>query len=102
LNLKRFTNRGQRINTPVDIPLQMSFDSIFYEKSIEPSRSHMYELFATVHHHGPAGGGHYTARAKHPVTGQWNIYDDENTHPIAAPMPLDPSVYIIMYRRIKS
>jgi ubiquitin C-terminal hydrolase len=101
LNLKRFTNRGQRINTPVDIPLQMSFDSIFYDKSIEPSRSHMYELFATVHHHGPAGGGHYTARAKHPVTGQWNIYDDENTHPIAAPMPLDPSVYIIMYRRIK-
>jgi len=99
--LKRFGNNGQRVNTPVDIPLQTSFDSIFYGKSIEPSKSHMYELFTTVHHHGVAGGGHYTARAKHPVTGVWNIYDDENTHPISGPIPLDPSIYIVMYRRIK-
>ena len=100
ITLKRFGNNGQRVNTPVDIPLQTSFEPIFYGKSIEPSKSHTYELFATVHHHGVAGGGHYTARAKHPVTGAWNIYDDENTHP-GSPLPLDPSVYIVMYRRVK-
>lgn len=99
--LKRFGNNGQRINTPVEIPNQTSFDSIFYNKTIEPSKSHVYDLFATVHHHGMAGGGHYTARAKHPVTGMWNLYDDENTAPIPGPSLLDPSVYIVMYRRGK-
>jgi ubiquitin C-terminal hydrolase len=101
LALKRFGNNGQRINTPVEIPFQTSFEQIFYEKTIEPSKGHMYELFATVHHHGVAGGGHYTARAKHPVTGTWYIYDDENTGQISEPNPIDPSVYVVMYRRIK-
>jgi ubiquitin carboxyl-terminal hydrolase 8 len=100
--LKRFGNNGQKVNTPVHIPIQTTFEGIFYGKSIEPSKSHTYELFSTVHHHGVAGGGHYTARAKHPVTGIWNTYDDENTYTVSGPNLLDPSIYIIMYRRVKA
>jgi ubiquitin carboxyl-terminal hydrolase 8 len=101
LALKRFGNNGQRINTPIEIPFETSFEPIFYEKTIEPSKAHTYELFATVHHHGMAGGGHYTARAKHPVTGTWHVYDDENTLAISGPSLNDPSIYVVMYRRMK-
>lgn len=97
--LKRFDNRGHRINTLVKVPLELQFSSLFYEKSQEPSAKDTYELFATIHHHGSAGGGHYTAHAKHPVLGKWAYYDDESGTPIEGPPRLDASTYIVMYRR---
>ena len=96
--LKRFDNRQKRIDTLVDIPLETSFTSTFHPTSPEPSFRDTYELFATVNHHGVAGGGHYTAQAKHPVTGEWNLFDDEKSVPIASPF-IDKSAYIVMYRK---
>ena len=99
--LKRNENNGRRINTKVNIPYQCSFTPAFHTNSQEPSSREPYELFATIHHHGQAEGGHYTTQAKHPVTGRWAHYDDESAREIAEDKPsLDPSTYIVMYRRI--
>jgi ubiquitin carboxyl-terminal hydrolase 20/33 len=97
--MKRIENNGRRINTPVNIPLQMNFGRAFHEASAETSRSDTYDLFGTIHHHGSAGGGHYTAQARHPVSGQWAHYDDESARSIPGPS-LDPSTYIVMYRKL--
>jgi len=99
--LKRNENNGRRINTRVNIPLQCSFSKAFHKNSQEPSSNDSYELFSTIHHHGSAGGGHYTAHAKHPVTGKWAHYDDESSVELAeGQMILDASTYIVMYRRL--
>jgi len=98
ITLKRFDNQLKRVNTPITIPLETTFTSTFHSTSPEPSFRDTYELFATVNHHGTAGGGHYTAQAKHPVTGKWNLFDDENT--IALPEPsINQTTYIVMYRK---
>jgi len=96
--LKRNENSGRRINTHVDIPLTTTFSPMFHPASEEPSARDSYDLFATVHHHGFSGGGHYTCHAKHSVTGKWIHYDDERAYPVETPR-LDPSTYIVMYRR---
>jgi len=96
--LKRNENNGRRINTHVNIPLECKFSSAFHPKSPETSSRDSYELFATIHHHGSAGGGHYTAQAKHPVSGKWAKYDDEDAKEIDN-LILDASTYIVMYRR---
>jgi ubiquitin C-terminal hydrolase len=96
--LKRNENNGRRINTLVDIPLTTTFSPMFHPASEEPSARDSYDLFATVHHHGFSGGGHYTCHAKHSVTGKWIHYDDERAYPVDTPR-LDPSTYIVMYRR---
>ena len=97
--LKRNENSGRRINTHVNIPMKTSFATLFHSASNEPSASCEYELFSTIHHHGSSGGGHYTAHAKHPVTGNWAHYDDESMMYVHTPR-LDASTYIVMYRRV--
>jgi ubiquitin C-terminal hydrolase len=99
--LKRNENNGRRINTHVDIPLTTCFGSVFHPSSRESSASDSYDLFATIHHHGSAGGGHYTAHAKHPVSGRWAHYDDESAVLVDNPL-LNASTYIVMYRRKNS
>ncbi len=98
--LKRFDNHGHRINTQVNIPLETNFTPIFHPSSQEPSGQNTYQLFATIHHHGSARGGHYTSYAKHPVTGKWAYYDDESATVLQDPPRLDESTYIVMFRRV--
>ena len=102
VTLKRNENNGRRINTAVNIPLTLSFGEAFHPSSQEVSARDPYELFATVHHHGSAGGGHYTAQARHPVTGVWAHYDDESARPMEGGPHLDSSTYIVMYKRVSS
>ena len=97
--LKRFDNNGRRINTQVDIPLETSFGSLFHAGSQEPSKNETYSLFSSIHHHGSARGGHYTAHAKHPVSGSWAYYDDESGRECSSDPILDASTYIVMYRK---
>ena len=97
--LKRNENTGRRINTPVEIPFHTTFTELFHPDSSEPSKTDTYELFSTIHHHGSANGGHYTAHAKHPVNHKWAHYDDERVYDVEGKPELDPSTYIVMYRR---
>ena len=97
--LKRFDNHGRRINTQVEIPMETSFDPLFHPSSQEPSKTDTYQLFASIHHHGSARGGHYTSYARHPVTGCWAFYDDESGRELTSDPILDASTYIVMFRR---
>jgi ubiquitin C-terminal hydrolase len=97
--LKRNEAGGRRIQTQVQIPATVSFEPLFVAASPEPSRTKTYELFASIHHHGSARGGHYTSFARSPVTGAWAHFDDERVAEVASPT-LDASTYIVMYRSI--
>jgi ubiquitin C-terminal hydrolase len=97
--LKRNEAGGRRIQTQVQIPATVSFEPLFVAASPEPSRTKTYELFASIHHHGSARGGHYTSFARSPVTGAWAHFDDERVTEVASPT-LDASTYIVMYRSI--
>ena len=41
-----------------------------------PVDQHVYDLMAVINHSGTVGGGHYTAHARHPVSGRWYAYND--------------------------
>lgn len=100
VTFKRIDNHGKRINTPIIIPKTTTFSSLFHNASTEPSKTDEYDLFATINHHGSAGGGHYNAQTKHPVTGLWTFYDDERSYPLPDGPNLDASTYIVMFRRV--
>ena len=99
LALKRFTPDGRKIHTPIafDIRSPITFQSYFSSDSPEPSQHQAYECFATVDHHGIAGGGHYTAQAKSPLTETWHMFDDETAHSIAEPH-FGESTYILFLK----
>jgi len=87
LSLKRFTYDGRKIHTPIQFDANeiLNFQQYFSADSPEPSQTQKYECFATVDHHGVAGGGHYTAQTKSPLTSAWHQFDDETANSIAEP-----------------
>jgi ubiquitin C-terminal hydrolase len=99
LVLKRFTPDGRKIHTPMkfDSSESLTFTEHFSPDSPEPSQNQAYECFATVDHHGVAGGGHYTAQAKSPLTEKWHLFDDETAYPIAEPQ-FGQSTYIVFLK----
>jgi ubiquitin C-terminal hydrolase len=98
LTLKRNQNNGRRVNTRVNIPLTQNFGELFDSESTEASRTGNYDLFAVINHHGGATGGHYTSQCRNPLTGEWNLFDDETVHQLPKGPHLDASAYILMYR----
>jgi ubiquitin C-terminal hydrolase len=99
ITLKRNENAGNRINTHINVPKRLSFAKVFHEGSEESSAKCEYELFSTIEHHGSHNGGHYTSHAKHPITGKWVFYDDENATPVDD-VRISPSTYTVMYRKV--
>ena len=87
LSLKRFTPDGRKLYTNFQLPSSETivFQPYFSTDSPEPSQHQAYECFATVDHHGSAGGGHYTAQAKSPLTEKWHAFDDETASSISEP-----------------
>ncbi len=83
----------------MDLPLQdpIVFQQYFSSDSPEQSQHQAYELFATVDHHGVAGGGHYTAQAQSPLSEKWHLFDDETAHPIDQPR-VGESTYVLFLK----
>jgi ubiquitin C-terminal hydrolase len=101
LSLKRFTPDGRKIYTPIEFQAtqSVSFQPFFSPDSPEPSQHQQYECFATVDHHGIAGGGHYTAQAKSPLSEKWNLFDDETAHSLDQPQ-FGESTYILFLKPV--
>jgi ubiquitin carboxyl-terminal hydrolase 8 len=99
LSVKRFTPDGRKIHTPLQFSVndQIQFSQYFTEDSPEPSKSQVYECFGSVDHHGVAGGGHYTAQAKSPLTEKWHLFDDETAYPLTEPQ-FGESTYILFFK----
>ena len=98
--LKRFTYDGRKIHTKVKLPTAepMVLKDLFSDESPEKEAITEFSLRALVDHHGGAGGGHYTAQCKDKLSGGWYIYDDENTHSVAAPI-IGETTYISFWER---
>lgn len=75
--LKRFNPNGSKCHANFTGEQEQTFTKWFADTSPEASRTANYKLQSIIDHHGHAGGGHYTAQVKSPVTSQWNMYDDE-------------------------
>lgn len=99
VSIKRFSYDGRKIHTPMafDMSNPVTFTKYFSIDSPEPSKTQAYDIFATVDHHGVAGGGHYTAQAKSPLTDKWHLFDDETAHSIAEPH-FGESTYILFFK----
>jgi ubiquitin carboxyl-terminal hydrolase 8 len=99
LSVKRFTPDGRKIHTPLSFQAStlLTFQQHFTADSPEPSQTQAYECFASVDHHGVAGGGHYTAQAKSPLTEKWHLFDDETAYPLAEPQ-FGESTYILFFK----
>jgi ubiquitin carboxyl-terminal hydrolase 8 len=99
LSVKRFTPDGRKIHTSLrfDPKTVLNFKDHFTPDSPEPSQTIQYECFATVDHHGVAGGGHYTAQGKSPLNEAWHLFDDETAHSIAEPQ-FGESTYILFFK----
>jgi ubiquitin C-terminal hydrolase len=82
-------------------PIQ-KFGGWFAPNSPESSRTADYSLQSTVDHHGNANGGHYTAQIKSPITGLWNMYDDESVNLMrdGSNPHLGSMTYILFYRKV--
>lgn len=99
--LKRFNPNGSKCQADFDAELTQKFTKWFSEKSPESSRIDNYSLQSVVDHHGSANGGHYVAQVKSPITGKWNLYDDESVREIkdGSTAFLGNSSYILFYRK---
>jgi ubiquitin carboxyl-terminal hydrolase 20/33 len=99
LSLKRFGYDGRKIHTPIhfDLTSPINFGQYFSSDSPEPSYTTAYECFATVDHHGVAGGGHYTAQSKSPLSEKWHLFDDESAYSIEEPK-FGESTYILFLK----
>ncbi len=99
ISLKRFTMDGKKLYTNFQMPSNNSlvFKPYFSAESPEPSQYQPYECFASVDHHGSAGGGHYTAQAKSPLTDKWHTFDDETASSISEPQ-FGVSSYILFFK----
>lgn len=99
LSIKRFSYDGRKIHTPIQCSGNevLTLKQFFSPDSPEPSQHQAYECFATVDHHGVAGGGHYTAQGKSPLTDGWHLFDDETAYSIAEPQ-FGESTYILFFK----
>lgn len=98
INLKKYKTKGnnnfQKINTKVEY--NHNLDISRWTFSQEPTE---YELYATIRHSGPYGGGHYFAFCKNPISKLWYIFDDADVYNVDDDEVLKSNSYILFYQR---
>ena len=109
IHLKRFKTQKERRrssyrdeftknNLFIDYPLQ----GLDLNKYLQPEcrgKNNVYDLFGVVNHYGNTGGGHYIARAKHPIRNKWCTYDDSRFSLENEERIVDDSAYVLFYRQ---
>ena len=89
ITLKRFTSRGDKINTQVDVAEMFKCQDMNYR------------LVALGQHHGVYAGGHYIAICRN--DGDWMLYDDDKIYNIGSQLKYERSaIYFLVYERIFS
>jgi len=96
--LKRFNERRQKIETPIEIP--QILDASPYMFNIFDHLPKIYKLYGVVHHIGSSTGGHYWANCKN-ENQKWYCYNDANVTEITEDKSANQSTsYILFYERI--
>ena len=102
---KRFSFQGGRMKkcqANLKAETVQKFEKWFAPASPESSHRADYALQSVVDHHGSGNGGHYTAQVKSPLTGLWDIYDDETVQQLrdGSRPQLGSMSYILFYRKV--
>lgn len=99
---KRFNPNGTKCHAALQAESEQVFSNWFSEDSPESSGKATYALQGIVDHHGSAGGGHYTAQIRSPISGGWGLYDDESVGQIGdgSKPHVGQTSYILFYRRV--
>jgi ubiquitin C-terminal hydrolase len=100
VTLRRFHFNGMKNMTPCPYngdPL--SLKDCFAEEAEDSEKEWIYELRGVSDHHGTHMGGHYTAQFKHPISGQWWWFDDEQSRPLESPQ-FSSSNYIFFFKKV--
>ncbi len=98
IDLKRWTESGNKINKLVSVPLE-GLDLSKYVKGYNKHR-YVYDLYGTCNHSGGALGGHYTAHVKN-ANGKWYSFNDTRVDQIETSRVVSPSSYCLFFRKIK-
>ena len=99
--LKRFNPDRTKCHADFSADPVQKFSKWFSEESPELSKTADYTLQSVVDHHGSANGGHYVAQVKSPITGKWNVYDDDNVSMMkdGSQVFLGRPSYILFFRK---
>lgn len=110
ISLKRFKASksrygfgGQKIDTHVEFPLEgLDMRPFVLMPEQRNSSNLIYDCFGISNHFGGVGGGHYTAYAKNPISGQWHDFDDSSVRQVSQGRGYDnmisSSAYNLFYR----
>ncbi|XP_045210437.2 ubiquitin carboxyl-terminal hydrolase 2-like [Mercenaria mercenaria] len=101
LHLKRFSQErySRKITTLVNFPIK-HLD--LTEFAAEKGQQTMYNLYAVSEHSGTTYGGHYTAKCKHPYTGEWNSFNDTHVSSCGANQSVSSEAYVLFFELVSS
>jgi len=100
IQLKRFTNDNEKINSLVDFPLENLDLTSFISPEKQDPNKYIYNLYAINCHSGGTNGGHYYSKCKN-LNGSWYIFNDENVSKYASNSNLiNNDAYILFYHRV--
>lgn len=98
LHLKRFSqgpSQWAKLQTHIKCPLRTLDMSRFAAES--NNASVVYNLFAVSNHTGTPMNGHYTACARNPYSGEWNLFNDSRVSSVSEARVVTPDAYILFY-----
>lgn len=101
LHLKRFSQErySRKITTLVNFPIKnLDLTEFAAEKGQQP----VYNLYAVSEHSGTTYGGHYTAKCKHPYSGEWNSFNDTHVSSCGANQAISSEAYVLFYELVSS
>ena len=98
IDLKRWTEQGQKNHTLVDIP-KNNVDLSKYVNGYNKN-SHVYDLYGICNHSGGSNGGHYHAIIRN-ANGKWYNFNDTLVNEIAEDEIVNTSTYCFFYRKKK-
>ena len=96
IELKRYTNSGNKIHTLVTTPL-INLDLSKYVSGYDASNC-IYNLFGTGNHSGNLYGGHYTSNIKN-ANGKWYNFNDTIINEISEKDVINQHTYCLFYRK---
>jgi ubiquitin carboxyl-terminal hydrolase 8 len=92
IQLKRFNNNGQKINTFIDIPYNLDLQKycVGYDK-----KNSLFSLYAVCNHIGSMNSGHYYSYCKH--NNNWYNFDDNSVRKIDAEDIITNNAYCLFF-----
>jgi len=98
IDLKRWGDRGQKIYSLIDAPIDNA-NFVKYVKGYD-KESYIYDLFGVCNHSGGSLGGHYTAFVKN-ANEKWYEFNDTLVREVNSSNIITSKTYCLFYRKKK-